>query len=164
VLAMPVARVLGEGAKPYLGAPSLGSVIECSKFINKVWFQWVETILNMELVLDPLPLSMKELFNISHEVGAFGSSVADHAAFGADFVDSLVSTLYPNMASIIQTKHETCNEGEPGVHPYTYAHESYIARDVRIPVNSFINTKHLAHLDNQVRVLVFQWKAMELNP
>ena len=147
---MPVARVPGEGAKPYLGAPSLGSVIECSKFIDKVWFQWVKTILNMEFILDPLPLSMKELFNISHEVGALGSSVADHAAFGADFVDSLISTLYPNTASIIQTKHEACNEGEPRVHPYSYAHEPYIARDVCIPINALTTTTTLRLKSNNI--------------
>ena len=71
----------------------------------------------MELVLDPLPLSMQELFNIHHEVNALGSSVAQQTAFGADFMDSLVSTLYPDAIAIIETKHETCYEGEPRVHP-----------------------------------------------
>ena len=77
------------------------SVIEGSDFVYKVWFHWIETILNMELVLESLPLSMKELFYIYHEVGALCSSVAHQATFGADFVDSLISRLYPNTVSII---------------------------------------------------------------
>uniref|UniRef100_A0A2N9ITF6 Uncharacterized protein n=1 Tax=Fagus sylvatica TaxID=28930 RepID=A0A2N9ITF6_FAGSY len=64
------------------------SVIEGSDFVYKVWFHWIETILNMELVLESLPLSMKELFYIYHE-----------------------------------SKHETCYEGKPRVHPHSDAHE-----------------------------------------
>ena len=75
VLALPVACVPGKRAKPYLCAPSLWSIVEGSEFIDKMWFHRVETILDMEFVLDPLPLSMQELFNISHEVGTLGSSV-----------------------------------------------------------------------------------------
>ncbi len=101
VLALPIACVPRKWAKPYLGTPSLWFVIEGSEFIDKMWFHRVETILDMELVLDPLPLSLQELFNISHEVGTLRSSVAQKTAFGTYFMDALITTLYPNTIAII---------------------------------------------------------------
>ena len=55
-LSMPISHITSQRTKEYLSISSKGSVVEGTNFIDRMRFQRIETILNMKIPLDSLPL------------------------------------------------------------------------------------------------------------
>jgi L-cysteine desulfidase len=127
VLSVSITCVSGEKTKSNLGVSSLGTVVESSQFINEVRLKRIKPILNLESLLDSLSLSVKEVLNISHKVGALWSIMSYEPTFCTNFMDMFVSALDPNSISIIKSEHETCHKWEPRVYTDSNTHKTYIS-------------------------------------
>ena len=101
VLFVPVPCISGKRSKADLSISSLRTIVKGPDFINKMRFDGMKSIMNLELILDKETLMVEKLLNILHEISALCTSVINETTFCADFMHTFISALYPDTISII---------------------------------------------------------------